>query len=160
MDEEKPNYRKKFKIKGLDPNESFAKSLKPIARHHWKRITKRIHSYLETKGEEELHDLRIAFRRFRYLLEPYCIAIKPSEFQYIYKILVDMQNILGDRRDLDVMEKKIREQYQNLNESIPPELESQWEEEKIILNQKIDENLNSFLKDKSFQKYLGIKNSD
>lgn len=141
------DYRKKFHIRHLKPEMSFEETLKPILHHHFRRIKKRAKKYQINPTREKLHDLRIAIRRFRYNLEPYVFCFKPKKFNQLYENLVQLQNLLGERRDIDVMEEKITKIYKENQEEIPQFLQAQWNSEKRNLDSQITERLKTFLKD-------------
>ncbi|MCS6984537.1 MAG: CHAD domain-containing protein [Leptospiraceae bacterium] len=138
------NYRKKFRISGIQKDSPFCDTLKAMWKHHIKKIKKRYLRYKQTQGVEELHDLRISFRRLRYNLEPYCVCLKPNKFKFLYETLVELQNILGEKRDLDVMEEKLKATYAELGVDLPPALTEQWLKRKEELAGQIDEKLNNF----------------
>ena len=89
------------KIKGLDPAGSFADQAERIVAVRLDELCTLAPQALEPGAVEPLHDLRIAAKRLRYVLEitapcfgPYArIAIKPVK---------DLQGVLGDIHDCDV----------------------------------------------------------
>ncbi|MDZ7345115.1 MAG: CHAD domain-containing protein [candidate division KSB1 bacterium] len=145
-------YRKKFRIEGLAQEAPFAKSLKPVLAAHLQRIRKRAEEYLRRPGVEELHDVRIAIRRFRYVLELYANTMKPGRFRRLYEMLVELQNLLGERRDIDVILQKLGERYAQLHLALPEEVKTSWDSEKESLDQSIREKLRDFLTDRRIHK--------
>lgn len=145
-------YRKKFRIRGLRQGESFSDTARPVLVHYLKRVIRRGRTYQEQAGIENLHDLRIALRRFRYVLELYSSTIKPRRFEHVYDLAVTLQNLLGERRDLDVMLAKLSGVFSLPGSQIPEGLRSGLEREMTRLDVQIRENLVSFLSDKQVLK--------
>lgn len=148
------SYRKKLEIKGLKTKSSFSDSLQPVLSHHLKRVTRRANKYLDTPDEMSLHNLRIALRRFRYLLETYCSLIKPARFKKIYSSAVALQNLLGERRDLDVMELKLKKIFTASNSPLPDSLLSELQNARTTFDRQIHETLPQFLTDKHIHKLI------
>ncbi|MCX7632427.1 MAG: CHAD domain-containing protein [Turneriella sp.] len=148
-------YRKKFRVPGLKQEAVFADSLKPVLAWHLQRIRKRAEEYLRRPGVEELHDVRIAIRRFRYVLELYANTMKPRRFRRLYEMLVELQNLLGERRDIDVILQKLGERYAKYQLSLPPEILADWDMDKEKLDDTIHEKLRAFLTDRRLKKLAG-----
>lgn len=149
------SYRKKFKIEGLNAKEPFKDSMNAILSHHLRRVTKRADNYLLTPTDTNLHDLRIALRRFRYLLEAYCSLIKPSRFKKIYQTAVALQNLLGERRDLDVMQLKLVHIFNAAKTPLPAAVAAELKTARTGFDQKIADALPGFLSDKQLHKLIG-----
>ncbi len=149
------SYRKKFSIKGLKPGSSFSASLEPVLGYHLKRIYKRADKYLETQTAEHLHNLRIALRRFRYAIELYAAHIKPRRFEEVYELAVNLQNVLGDRRDVDVMQERLISLYRVGEAELPALIVVDLEQSKALLNTQIEKTLTEFLRNKQLRKLAG-----
>lgn len=146
------SYRKKFHIAGLGGKTRFAGTLKPVMAHHIARTQARIASYLQNPESENLHNLRIALRRFRYILELYCDTIKPKPFKKVYELAVHLQNVLGERRDIDVMHEKLLTICRNANTEIPAYISEQLAASRQRLESEIVNSLNEFLRHKQIKK--------
>lgn len=147
--------RKKFEIKGLKAKSSFADSQRPVLSHHFKRVSKRAEKYLQSPGEENLHDLRIALRRFRYLLEVYCSLIKTARFNAVYGMAVEMQNLLGERRDLDVMQLKLKNIFNAANNPLPVSVVTEMQTARTAFDLEIAGKLPKFIADRQIRKLIG-----
>ena len=148
------SYRKKFAIKGLKTKSSFGASLQPVLAHHFKRVSKRAEKYLAAPTEENLHTLRIALRRFRYILEAYCALIKPARFKKIYTMAVELQNLLGERRDLDVMQLKLKQVFNAGNTPLPAAVIAELQAARTTFDRQIGEALPRFVADRQLQKLV------
>ena len=149
------SYRKKFSIKGLKPGSSFSASLEPVLGYHLKRIYKRAEKYLDQQTAEHLHNLRIALRRFRYALELYVAGIKPKRFEEVYQLAVNLQNVLGDRRDVDVMQQRLLSLYRVGEAELPALIVADLEQSKALLNTQIEKTLTDFMRNKQIRKLAG-----
>lgn len=148
------SYRKKFQIKGLKTKASFADSLRPVLSHHLKRITRRAEKYLNKPDEVHLHSLRISLRRFRYILEAYCALIKPARFKKIYALAVALQNLLGERRDLDVMQAKLKQIFNAGNTPLPASVITELQTARSAFDRQIAEALPQFTAEKRLHKLV------
>lgn len=146
------SYRKKFHIEGLKGKARFADTLRPVLSHYLARTQSRIITYLEAPESENLHDLRIALRRFRYILELYCATIRPKQFRKVYELAVQLQNMLGKRRDIDVMQAKLAEICRSVKTEIPDFISEQFSAGRKDLELQIVQSLNEFLSHKQLQK--------
>ncbi len=149
------SYRKKFHFRGLKPKQSFADSTQPVLSHHFDRVYDRSDQYRREPTEENLHDLRIALRRFRYVLELYAGIIKPARFEEIYELAVSLQNVLGERRDLDVMRARLDLIYREADAEFPNLIAADLARNRELLDLKIQETLTQFTENKQIRKVIG-----
>jgi len=57
---------------------------------------------LDTRDIERVHDMRVASRRLRAVLEIFSVCFPPSEFKGVLKDVKALADALGERRDPDV----------------------------------------------------------
>lgn len=95
--------KKSLKIRGVDPSSSFKDMAKLVIRDRMRRVMRLSKKYLETKDEEDLHQLRIAFRRLRYPMECFVDCFPRRLFNTVIDRIDLLQNATGQVRDLDVM---------------------------------------------------------
>lgn len=148
-------HRKSFEIKGLKARSTFADSRRPVLSHHFKRISRRAEKYTDSATEENLHNLRIALRRFRYLLEVYSPFIKGARFKTVYGMAVELQNLLGERRDLDVMQLKLKNMFDTAKSPLPASVITELETARAHADQQIAEMLPKFITDRQIHKLIG-----
>ncbi|MFO1526828.1 MAG: CHAD domain-containing protein [Turneriella sp.] len=148
------SYRKKFAIKHLRQDEIFSDTAIPVLAHYYGRMGKRIHTYLREMNDENLHSLRIALRRFRYVLELYCPSVKPNRFTEVYELTVDLQNILGERRDIDVMRDKLGEISAKTGNALPTEIVHELDTKRAQLDTLIPAKLEQFVANKQVHKLV------
>jgi hypothetical protein len=102
-------------VKGIGPD----RRLRPNAR---KILAVRIEEIYDFDGliadpthMRELHDMRIAFKRLRYLLEIFGIAFEEDLEPFVEEVKA-MQDILGDIHDRDVQVPMLRDHLEWLEE--------------------------------------------
>jgi CHAD domain-containing protein len=148
-------YRKKFHIAGLKRKLTFSESARPVLSHLFRRVCIRAKKYSGEPGEEMLHNLRIALRRFRYSLELYVDIIKPRRFREIYELAVELQNLLGERRDLDVMELKLKNIFNTAGNPVPAAVLDEMQIARATFDRQIAEKLPKFTGDRQIHKLIG-----
>ena len=88
-------------VRGLDPT----RRLRPNARRVLRARIAEVYSYdgliADPGNVTELHDLRIACKRLRYLLEIFGIAF-PADLEPFVEEVKGLQDLLGDIHDCDV----------------------------------------------------------
>ena len=129
----------KFKISGLKKKVSFSDASEIVLQSKLKIVFEEIDAYLKNDSVVNLHKLRIALRRFRYNLEIFYNCIKPKLFKSIYESVEDLQDIIGELRDLDVLKEKLKIVETDLGISVPPQLFEK------ILNEQLELRLAEFL---------------
>lgn len=113
---------KKFKIPHLTKNLPRKKESRYVLKKKLLDITEIAEDFLENETPENLHQLRISIRRFRYSMELYYDCYKPSLFFSLYEMVKNFQDLAGKGRDLDVMDEKIRQIAAESDEALPEEL--------------------------------------
>lgn len=142
----------KFKIAGLNINSKY-KSAAPLVLHGKLRsIYKEIDKFFINDSPENLHSLRIAFRRFRYVMEVFYECIDPGLFKYIYHQTKRLQDLIGEGRDLDVMEIKFGLIENRIRKKIPNYVYQDIFEEKTKMRRIIKTELINFIVDKDINK--------
>lgn len=88
-------------VTGIDPE----RRLRPNARRILRVRIDEVHAYghlvTDPDNVTELHDMRIAFKRLRYLLEIFAVAFGDDLAPFIDEVK-DMQEVLGEVHDCDV----------------------------------------------------------
>lgn len=135
----------KFRIPGLNINRKY-KSVAPIVlQEKIKQIYNEVDKFFLNDSSENLHSLRIAFRRFRYVLEIFQDCIEPKLFKDIYNRVKKLQDLIGEGRDLDVMETKFGLIENKINKKIPNYIYQNISEEKIKIRRRIKTELINFI---------------
>lgn len=146
-------YDHKFEISGLKRKSSFEASLQPVLAHYCLRVQKRAKKYLAKPTEKNLHALRIALRQFRYLLEVYFPLIKRGHFRKIFTMTVNLQNLLGERRDLDVMQLQLTNIYDATATPLPVPVMTELQTMKARFDRQIADQLPQFIANKHIKKF-------
>jgi len=147
-------YNKKFKIKGLKEKDSFSDASGIILRQKLKSVFSEIAKYNSDDSPDNLHSLRIASRRFRYNLEIFYDCLKPGLFKYIYEKVKNMQDTMGELRDLHVFEDKISKMQADIGQETSFYFLNKFSEEQKVINKKIQEELSKFISDDQIKKLL------
>ncbi len=147
----------KYRIDDLEKNMKFCKAGKVILSEKLKFLKKLIEKYLDDDSVRNLHKMRIAIRRFRYVLEVFAPCYKPKLFNYVYNKMKFLQDIVGEARDLDVLSEKIRNVAGENGLSVPEKFFEQIQAEKSRVTEIIKEELIKFMDDKYVNKFLTTK---
>lgn len=145
---------KKFKIPNLNINGKFSSSVKFVLKEKLKNIHKEIDRYFKEDSSKNLHSMRIAFRRFRYVFEIYSECFEPAFFQNVLSHVKFMQDLIGKGRDLDVLELKVKDTEKLIKKKIPKYFYSQIEKEKLETRQTIKMELINFIIGKDINKLI------
>ncbi|HYE77403.1 MAG TPA: CHAD domain-containing protein [bacterium] len=95
--------KKSLKVRGVDPSAPYKDMARLVIRDRMRRVMDLSKRYLKTHDEEDLHQLRIAFRRLRYPLECFVDCFPRRMFNTVLDRIDLLQNATGQVRDLDVM---------------------------------------------------------
>jgi CHAD domain-containing protein len=100
---------KKYLVKGLRKNTDLENASKILLDEKLKNVFIVVDKFLENDSEKNLHQLRIALRRFRYLLESLYLCLDDKLFSSVLRKTKDMLDSLGEGRDQDVLVIKLHE---------------------------------------------------
>ena len=102
------------KVKGLDPEGPLADNLERIVRTRLKEL----YGFMPraTTDEAALHDMRIAAKRLRYVLEAtgFCFGAPADRARRAAR---DLQDVLGELHDCDVMLPRVLAELEELRHS-------------------------------------------
>ncbi len=152
--------KRNFIIKGLKKNLIFKDAANIIMTFKLSFLISYINKYLEDDNIDNLHDLRISVRRARYTLENFYNCFSKNLYLKLYKSLSDLQDSLGEIRDLDVMNEKLVYFEKNYGIEIPEKLREEMKNKKNDLKLKTDEILKEFLSSKSLKKFITKKRGE
>jgi CHAD domain-containing protein len=148
------SFKKDFKIKGLDKKARFSETAAIVLNHKLQRLAREIDRFFKDDSTKNLHIMRIAFRRFRYILELYCDCLPPRLFKHVCILTKDLQDLIGIARDLDVMEEKILMTSKEIKQKIPKYFIERIQKEKIVARQNIKLELIKFISNKDINKLI------
>ena len=146
--------KNKFKIKGLDRKLKYSTAAKIILDSKLREINKRVDKYFKNDSLENLHSTRLAFRRFRYVLELFYDCIEPKLFKRVYLHSKQMHDLLGQARDLDVLEQKFRLTEAEINQKLPESFYEKINKDKDKIRNQVKMELINFIGDKDINKFL------
>jgi hypothetical protein len=102
------------KVKGLDPDGPLADNLQRIVAIRLDELASFVPKALDPAEVKTLHDMRIAAKRLRYILE---VAAEPCFGPYAQtaiKRMKDLQDLLGELHDCDVQLPRVRALHDEL----------------------------------------------
>jgi hypothetical protein len=102
------------RVKGLHPDDALADNLQRIVAVRLDELTSFVPKALDPRQVQALHDMRIAAKRLRYILE---IAAGPCFGPYgetAIKRAKDLQDLLGEIHDCDVQLPRVRATHDEL----------------------------------------------
>ncbi|MBU2494805.1 MAG: CHAD domain-containing protein [Bacteroidetes bacterium] len=146
--------KKKYVIEGISDNLAFCEAGKLILSLKLKEIFSLIDLLFKDDKPENIHALRIALRKFRYVFEIFYICYNKELFNYIYKKIKFLQDLIGSCRDLDVMILKVEEIALETKAKIPKYFFSKIDEKRLASRQIIKLELIKFLSDKKVNSIL------
>jgi CHAD domain-containing protein len=94
-------------VKGLDPAGPLADNVERIARARLDELFAFAPAVLDPRNVRELHDMRIAAKRLRYVLEPTQDLFGPYAATAVRRTK-ELQELLGDMHDCDEMLPRVR----------------------------------------------------
>jgi len=145
---------KKYKIRGLNRKTKFQDAAEIVLDQKLKRIFKEANKFRENDSCKNLHSLRIAFRRFRYPMETFSMCYGQKLFNRVYRHAQQIQDLLGEARDLDVLELKLKSWEKELGLKIPELLFKQMDEEKLLHRRDIKMELIKFISNKDVNSFF------
>jgi CHAD domain-containing protein len=86
----------------VDPYEPFAHAAARIVRERADELFAHSEGVLDTKDIERVHDMRVASRRLRAVLEIFAPCFPKSDFKPVLRDVKELADALGERRDPDV----------------------------------------------------------
>lgn len=146
--------KKKHLIKKIGKNDKFDSAAKLIMNSKLRIVKKQIKKYLKDDSVENLHSMRIAIRRMRYSLELFYNCFDRKFYNKVYSYLREMQDVVGELRDLDVLEEKIHSIDQKENLSVPKSIYENIIQEKNQIRSAIKIELIKFVKDKQVNQFI------
>jgi CHAD domain-containing protein len=86
----------------VTPDEPYRRAGARIVRVRARELFEHADGVLDTRDIERVHDMRVASRRLRAVLEIFAPCFPPSEFRGVLKDVKQLADALGERRDPDV----------------------------------------------------------
>ena len=146
--------KKKFEIEGINKNQEFCEAGKIILSEKLKDIFSLINVLFKDDSSENIHALRIALRRFRYVFEIFSLCYNKKLFNYVYEKVKYLQDLIGECRDLDVLAPKVEHIAMEVKSKIPKYFYKKIDEERIKSRQIIKLELIKFVSDKNVNSFI------
>jgi CHAD domain-containing protein len=148
------SFKKKFYIEGLEKKLKYSSAAKIIISSKLREINNKVDRYFKNDSLDNLHVTRLAFRRFRYALELFYDCIEPKLFKRIYLYTKQIHDLLGQARDLDVLEQKFRLAETEINQKLPESLYEKINIDKDKIRHQVKIELINFIADEDINKFL------
>ena len=149
--------KKKWIIKGISKSTPFCKAGRVVLASKLRKVFKLIEKFFEDDSVEILHEMRIAFRRFRYVIEIFYLCYDDKLFRKVYSKAKFLQDLIGEGRDLDVISEKVRHLAKDSNTEIPDSFFTNIDKSKKIKREEIKVELLNFTNNKEVLKFLKKK---
>src|SRR5215216_1785923 len=86
----------------VTPDEPYRRAGARIVRVRTRELFEHAEGVLDTRDIERVHDMRVASRRLRAVLEIFAPCFPQSEFKSVLRHVKELADALGERRDPDV----------------------------------------------------------
>ena len=103
-------------VPDLRPDQAFATAAARIVAVRADELLEHSHGVLDLNEVERVHDMRVATRRLRAVLEVFRPCFPKKHYKRVIAELKDLADVLGERRDRDVQIEGLREFAADLNE--------------------------------------------
>ncbi len=144
---------KKWEIKGLKEKSSFVNSGKIILKQRLKSLQSSIRFFLKDETIENLHEIRISLRRLRYNMEIFFCCFDKKIFLVFYKKISQLQDLTGNKRDLDVLIENINSIQANEEVKVIDSFINKIEEKKSILHEELVLRLVEFIHSREVKEF-------
>jgi CHAD domain-containing protein len=108
----------------VDPYEPFALAAARIVRLRADELFDHSENVLDTSDIERVHDMRVASRRLRAVLEIFQPAFPAGDFKTVLRDVKGLADALGERRDPDVHIEDMEEFEKHVQAAIRPGIEA------------------------------------
>ena len=89
-------------IPGLEPDDEFRTAAATVVAMRAREMFEEAHDVLDTSDIERVHDMRVATRRLRAVLEIFEACFDPAQHREVLRDVKRLTDALGERRDPDV----------------------------------------------------------
>ena len=108
----------------VDPFEPYALAAARIVRHRADELFEHAENVLDTSDIERVHDMRVASRRLRAVLEIFEPCFPQGDFKTVLRDVKALADALGERRDPDVHIEDMEELEKDFQVAYRPGLEA------------------------------------
>lgn len=145
---------KRFVVKGLKKNSDLQSASAVMLDEKMKNVFLLVDKFFEDDSEKNLHQLRIALRRFRYLLETLYICVDDKLFTTVLKKTKHILDELGEGRDQDVLAIRLKEIAKEKKAACSKEIINLLKNKQIETRQQIKVELIKYICDKNVNRFF------
>lgn len=145
---------KRFVVKGLKKNSDLQSASAVMLDEKMKVVFLLVDKFFEDDSEKNLHQLRIALRRFRYLLETLYICVDDKLFTTVLKKTKNILDELGEGRDQDVLAIRLKEIAKEKKAACSKEIINLLKNKQIETRQQIKVELIKYICDKNVNRFF------
>lgn len=143
-----------FVVKGLKKNSDLQSASAIMLDEKMKNVFLLVDKFFEDDSEKNLHQLRIALRRFRYLLETLYICVDDKLFTTVLKKTKHILDELGEGRDQDVLAIRLKEIAKEKKAACSKEIINLLKNKQIETRQQIKVELIKYICDKNVNRFF------
>jgi CHAD domain-containing protein len=107
----------------VSPDEPYARAAAQIVRVRAAELFEQAEGVLDTEDIERVHDMRVASRRLRAVLEVFAPCFPKGPYKSVLRDVKRLADALGERRDPDVHLAAMQKLAEKLPESLRPGVE-------------------------------------
>jgi CHAD domain-containing protein len=140
----------KLRIKEVNKLTPFIQAGNIILLKRMKVLLRTIRNYFGDESVENLHQIRIALRRLRYILEVFYLCVDKKTFNSFYNKLEYLQDLTGELRDIDVLKENALNLYEG---KLSSEFLNELEFKRHELNETLRLELMKFIHNKEIKEF-------
>ncbi len=146
----------KWKIRHLTRQLTFPEASDIILKSRMKELKKTITAFFTEESAENLHLVRIAFRRLRYSMELFYGFYDRKKFKRFYDSIAHLQNASGNVRDNYILQKSIALIEHDANNPAAEAFIIQIADKEKQLTEELKQELAVFLKSPEFKDFMHL----
>jgi len=148
--------KRKWEIENITHQLRYDEAATIVLNQRLYSLLQSIRLYFEEESVENLHEIRISLRRFRYSMETFLVCFEEKKFLRIYKVISRLQDITGSLRDLDVLTENVQTLINERGVKVTRKFLNEIELKKRELREEIKIDLMKFVHSKSLSSFKKI----
>lgn len=145
--------KRKWEIENINHQLRYDEAAIIVLSQRLNSLLQAIRLYFEEETVENLHEIRISLRRFRYSMETFLVCFEEKKFIRIYKVISGLQDLTGSLRDLDVLTENVQTLINEKGVKVTKKFLNEIELKKNQLREEIKIELMKFVHSKSLSSF-------